>query len=350
MTETKMNGNGQTPIENMAQAEAALNALRGAAMAGDISAKLELGGVLLSAPRGPHDLLEGVAATVSAANDGDGAAAYRTAAFAAGAISMPRDWATALVYLQRSAELGFEPAREELAVFSADRELAERALSGEETAPDVWYRLRQAADLKPHLRVPSPKTLSISPRMAMMENFLSPELCDALIAMARGALEPVNGPEGKNFSADVAGFHRLAISELSLSIILMLDRVGAAVSLEHRGVEPPIVLRYAGGEEFPTHADFLDPSQPENAENIRREGQRIISFQVFLNDDYEGGETEFPNIEKRFKGKKGDAIFWWNVKPDGTPEPAAVNGNRPVTGGEKWVLSQWIRSPLPRTR
>jgi prolyl 4-hydroxylase len=348
MTETKMNGGAQSPAEDMGQTDRALNALRGAAMAGDLSAKLELGEMLLASPRGPSDFFEAAAVTVSAANDGDGASAYRTAILAAGAISMPQSWPTALVYLQRAAELGYEPAREELCALAGDKELAARALSGEETSPDVWRRLRHAVDLKALTRIGNAKALGLSPRLALMENFLSPELCDLLVEKSRGMLVPMDGPEGKAFPLEVAASHRLAIPELTLQILLMVDRIGEAVSLQHRGVEPPFVIRYGGGEEYPAHTDFLDPRQPANAENIRQEGQRVLTFLVFLNDDYEGGETDFPRAERQIKGKKGDAVFWWNVKPDGTPDPAAINANRPVIRGEKWVLSQWIRSALPR--
>jgi prolyl 4-hydroxylase len=350
MTDSKMNGGGVAPSVSSAHADATRNALSSAAIAGDLSAKLELGAALLAAPKDPRDMLEGVAVTVSAANDGDGGAAYRTAVFSAAGISMPSNWPTALVYLQRSAELGYEPAREEMAVLSADKKLAARALSGDERSADVWRRLRESVDLNALRRTPNAKALALNPRMAMIEKFLSPGLCDALIAKAKDRLLPINVPEGRESSADKAGYHRLGVSELSLEIALTLDRVGEAISQPSRAAEPPIILRYAGDEDFPAHADFLDPRDPANAENIRREGQRVISFFVFLNDNYEGGETEFPRIEKRIKGKKGDALFWWNVKPDATPDADAVNGNCPVTSGEKWLLAQWIRSPIPRPR
>jgi len=330
-----------------AQVEARLNALRAAAMAGDLGAKRDLSFALLSAPRGPNDFLEGAAVTASAANDGDGETAYRTAVLIAGGVTMRQDWPVALVYLQRAAELGYGPAQEELAALSGDKALAARALNGEDFSTDVWLRLRRSVQLEAPSQSRTPKTLSVNPRIGVLENFVSPELCDALIGSARGGLQPIDGPNGMPFALDVAGSRRIAITELSLQMILLFDRIGQAVGLRHRGVEPPMVIRYSGGEAFPPHADFLDPSQPANAQNIQMEGQRIVTFLVFLNDDYEGGETDFPIAEKRFKGKKGDALFWWNVKQDGTFDRGSVNGNLPVTGGEKWILSQWLRSHVP---
>ena len=110
-------------------------------------------------------------------------------------------------------------------------------------------------------------------------------------------------------------------------------------------MEAPAVLRFARNTPFPPHADYLDPGDLDLRDQLIAEGQRLVTFLLFLNDDYEGGETDFPNIPRQLKGKKGDALFWWNLDPDGGLEPAAHNGNLAVTQGEKFVLSQWIRIP-----
>ena len=59
---------------------------------------------------------------------------------------------------------------------------------------------------------------------------------------------------------------------------------------------------------------------------------------------YEGGETDFPRISFRFKGKRGDALLFSNTDPAGAPDYDTVHAGLPPTSGEKWLLSQWIRS------
>ena len=55
------------------------------------------------------------------------------------------------------------------------------------------------------------------------------------------------------------------------------------------------MLHYSPGEQIANHFDFVDPkSTPDYAGEIARNGQRIITFIVYLNDDYDGGETAFP--------------------------------------------------------
>ena len=57
---------------------------------------------------------------------------------------------------------------------------------------------------------------------------------------------------------------------------------------------------------------------------------------------------EFPQLGKRFKGRRGNALFFWNVEPDGTPDKRTVHAGLPPTRGEKWMLSQWIRERVWR--
>jgi prolyl 4-hydroxylase len=49
-------------------------------------------------------------------------------------------------------------------------------------------------------------------------------------------------------------------------------------------------------------------------------------------------------LDMRWRGRKGSAIFFWNVLPDGVHDRRMLHAGLPLTGGEKWMLTQWIRS------
>ena len=68
---------------------------------------------------------------------------------------------------------------------------------------------------------------------------------------------------------------------------------------------------------------------------------------MYLNDDYEGGETEFPAIGLRYRGRRGDALLFANVDIVGNPDRRSIHAGLPPTRGEKWLLSQWIRNRTP---
>ena len=71
------------------------------------------------------------------------------------------------------------------------------------------------------------------------------------------------------------------------------------------------------------------------------------TFLLFLNEEFEGGETTFPAAGLSFRGRTGDALFFANVTRDGRPDPLTLHAGRPPTSGEKWILSQWIRERPP---
>src|SRR5262249_34029812 len=137
---------------------------------------------------------EGVALTREAADQGSGAAAHLLAAMAASGVRLKQDWQAAFDHLQRSAELGFELARAELALLAGEASSANVTVFD----PDVWKRLRGAINLgfwRPALGRP----VFTSPRIGIAEGFAPPAICDWLIERSRGRLEraeiadPANG-------------------------------------------------------------------------------------------------------------------------------------------------------------
>ena len=110
-------------------------------------------------------------------------------------------------------------------------------------------------------------------------------------------------------------------------------RLAAASGSAPEQGEPLQVLRYRPGGEYKPHFDaipgFANP--------------RTMTFLVWLNQDYEGGETFFPTPGLRLKGRAGDAILFRNTGVDGRRDPAAGHAGLPVTAGEKLIASRWIR-------
>jgi prolyl 4-hydroxylase len=71
----------------------------------------------------------------------------------------------------------------------------------------------------------------------------------------------------------------------------------------------------------------------------------------------EGGETVFPNADKKSTGPewsdcakrglavkafKGDALLFYSLRPDGETDNASLHGSCPTTGGNKWSATKWI--------
>jgi predicted 2-oxoglutarate/Fe(II)-dependent dioxygenase YbiX len=125
---------------------------------------------------------------------------------------------------------------------------------------------------------------------------------------------------------------------------VIIERIARAVGLSTRLFEVAKLLHYEPGQQFAPHHDFQQPTTPALAREIAQRGQRVATVLVYLNDDFEGGETEFPRIALKHRGATGDALMFANVRPDGALDHDSLHAGLPTTRGVKWVLSQWIRS------
>jgi predicted 2-oxoglutarate/Fe(II)-dependent dioxygenase YbiX len=92
------------------------------------------------------------------------------------------------------------------------------------------------------------------------------------------------------------------------------------------------VLRYEPGGFYKPHQDAF-----KNEKNMR-----MYTFILALNDDYEGGETAFPNLGKTYKLEKGDALFFDTLDNYEMITSKALHGGRPVKSGEKWICNLWV--------
>ena len=121
------------------------------------------------------------------------------------------------------------------------------------------------------------------------------------------------------------------------------SRIAALANVQIAALEPTQILRYEVGQQFSAHVDFFDVTNPALAREAQEHGQRALTVLVYLNEDYEGGATSFPDIGLTFKGRKGDALVFWNLTEDGKPDWHTNHIGTAPTRGVKWLLSQWIR-------
>jgi prolyl 4-hydroxylase len=274
-------------------------------------------------------------------------AAHQRALYAAENSEGRPDWQAALMHLEQAAGLGHRLAQAELAALAGEWELSHAILDGD-ARPLDWTSLRQAVDLTKWLWVPPVRRLSPRPRIGTVEGIASPELCGWLIARARPRLtraEVYDHDTGKQRVEQVRTNTACYFlwEESDLLLMTLRAKMAQAAELPVLGMESTAVLHYTPGEEFLPHFDFLEVNQPGPAKDVAGRGQRVLTFLIALNEDYEGGQTDFPDLGKRWKGRKGNGLVFWNVEPDGAPDRLTRHAGLPPTRGEKWLLSQWIR-------
>ena len=268
---------------------------------------------------------------------------------AAEGAGVPQSWEAALDILQRSGELGYRPAQAELAALAGEWQLAQEIAGGADYGSGKWAALRAEVSITKWLAFSPKRIVSASPRIATVPELASPEECRWLISQARGKLSraQVYDPEtGGPRSESVRTNSQCVLlrDESDLVLLFLRARIARLIELPVPWLEAAMMLHYAPGEEFLPHLDFLDTALPGPAADVAERGQRVVTFLVSLNEDYQGGETEFPELGHRWKGRTGGGLFFWNVEPDGRPDPRTRHAGLPPASGEKWLLSQWVRA------
>jgi prolyl 4-hydroxylase len=64
---------------------------------------------------------------------------------------------------------------------------------------------------------------------------------------------------------------------------------------------------------------------------------------LYLNDDFEGGQTDFPTWKLTVIPQTGSIISWRNMKENGELEKDSLHAGLPVTKGVKYILIVWVR-------
>lgn len=267
-----------------------------------------------------------------------------------------QSWPRALDLVHRSAELGSRLAQAELMALSGQWRLAYDVLGGEAVPESRWNSLRDSIDLPKWLTPRRRESLLDSPRMGLVEDFAAPEMCDWLIARARARLKPAKVTDRATGQSSVS-YARTGSSCLfrrpdsDLIIAILRARIAEVIETCVDALEIPTVLHYSEGQEFAPHYDItVDPAAPDYTEKLAKGAQqRVATFLLYLNDEYEGGETEFPALGKRWNGQKGEGLYFWNVLPNGALDEGTLHAGLPVTRGEKWLFSQWINGQTVRT-
>jgi len=302
------------------------------AKAGTVQAFTELGARLIVGAGAPFAPADGAQMLGLAAANGDPIAARYQAILHATGTALAQDWGKALWSLRRASEAGDAEAASELNL------MADISGAGADQAiAETW------------LRAPAVDLLCESPRIGVVRNFAPRPLCDWLVAAAKDRLQPAGttDPKTGQFTADPARTNRYAqvrLFDYPLPLVFLREQMASIVGQPTTNFEVMNLLSYQPGEEYRPHHDYMDPAAKGFQQELAERGQRVATFLVYLNDDFEGGETSFPDVDVQFRGAAGDALFFISASPEGAIDSRTRHAGLPPTTGTKWLLSQWVRN------
>jgi prolyl 4-hydroxylase len=320
----------------------AVNALARATQGGDVDAMVELGKRLIIGDRAPLLPQDGASLLLEATAAGHAEAPVRLATMSALGAHLPQSWGEALTLLAVAAERGSTAARAQIAVLLGRAEVAA-------DPPAPWRELAASIDVRLWQTPPPGTTLCPSPLVRVFPEFVTDAVCAWLIERAEPKLkraliyDPVGGKDVADHmrTNTAAGFDLMEADVVQAAV---QTRMAVAVGVPLAQMEGLSVLHYSPGEQITNHYDFVNPRVHNYADEIRQRGQRIVTFLVYLNDDYEGGETDFPQLALRYHGGKRAGIFFTNALPNGEADLRMVHAGLPPRDKEKWIITQFVRN------
>ncbi|MBJ7441807.1 MAG: 2OG-Fe(II) oxygenase [Sphingopyxis sp.] len=301
---------------DVGQAQAAVDLLIDAAKCGDCGALHELALWHVYGHPVPRSFAAARALFEKAGIAGHRGGALTHAVFVALGAGGPATWRTATALLDKAA--GQDP------IAARQRELLAAMALTPDGAPASLFPL---------------ESLSVSPKVAVARALFTPAECAHIAALSAPKLVPsvvVDPTTRREIPHPIRTSEGTVLGPIQQDLVIhALDQRLAAVtgSRVEQG-EPLTVLRYAPGQQYRLHHDCL----PGEA------NQRVMTAIVYLNDDYDGGATQFPAIDTEFRGRTGDAIVFANTLVDGGVDERSRHAGLPVTRGEKWICTRWIRA------
>lgn len=203
---------------------------------------------------------------------------------------------------------------------------------------------------------PSDPKINDGPWIVTLENFLSSEEAELLIQHGKDLsyeksytvgdededLEESN-PTGDEVDAPVrksrntwcndACYHDPRVKEI-------WSRLEYLTQIDKNCSEPLQLLKYEPGEYYKEHLDWIDD------EEVTRQGPRLLTVFMYLNDVEEGGETVFTEYNLTVSPKRGRVVMWPSVLDE---DPFASDERtwheaRPVLKGLKYGANAWFHS------
>ena len=230
---------------------------------------------------------------------------------------------------QRLDELGPRPVKPLLPAST----VPEPELSG---APEV--------ELSDGHRVRALTTMRL-PRVVVFGGLLTDAECEGLMALAAPRLvrsETVDNDTGGSEVNAARTSDGMFFERGEAPLIQAIERrIAELLRWPLENGEGLQVLRYRPGAEYRPHHDYFDPAHAGTATILQRGGQRVGTLVMYLNTPDGGGATTFPDVGLEVAPVRGNAVFFSYERAHASTK--TLHGGAPVTAGEKWVATKWLR-------
>ncbi|KAK9845089.1 hypothetical protein WJX74_010472 [Apatococcus lobatus] len=203
------------------------------------------------------------------------------------------------------------------------------------------------------------ETLSWEPRVFLYHSFLTPGECEHLILKGKEKhmekSSVVDNQTGKSIASKIRTSSGAFLKRGQDDPIQQIEtKIAKFTGIPAENGEGLQILNYEASEKYEAHFDYF-----HDQTNQMDGGQRLATMLMYLSDVEEGGETVFPASTKKPKAmpgvsdcarrgafvrpRKGDAVLFYSLKPNGDTDEKSLHGGCPVIRGSKWSATKWMR-------
>ncbi len=179
-------------------------------------------------------------------------------------------------------------------------------------------------------------------------NFLSDKECNKIIELSKEKIKrsTVITDESKEEISNVRTSSNTFLKNHIDPLLEKIDNsINSITGINKEKYEDLQIVNYKPEQLYEAHWDACDPYYDKRCINDnKRGGLRFATFIIYLNDDFDEGETEFPLLNKKIKPEKGKAVLFFNLNNTLlNRKEKSKHAGLPPKNGEKWMCNKWIR-------
>lgn len=172
----------------------------------------------------------------------------------------------------------------------------------------------------------------------VLKGYLSEDECAYIMKKAESEFQVSTVSENRTVDTSIRKSETAWLDIKDPILKNIVDRCLAHTDRPIINCESLQVVRYKPGGFYNPHYDACCTG------DCGKVNQRMHTFLFVLKDDFEGGETRFPTIDKSYKLKAGDILFFDNLDSYGLCTPRSLHGGQPVKAGTKWICNLWVHT------
>lgn len=177
---------------------------------------------------------------------------------------------------------------------------------------------------------------------SILPNLLTEKECIDIIGYASDKLSESEVVGGRH--VNIRNSQQYWIPKNNPLVKPLFEKVSKMFGIPIENAEDLQVVRYLPHQYYNDHHDSCCDDNDKCRDFIKRGGQRVLTVLIYLNKDFEDGQTYFKNLDLKLRADPGSAILFYPLAQNSNKcHPDAIHAGLQVSKGIKWIANVWFR-------